>query len=199
MSNSNSAPKHNKPSSKVFVVAAASGTGKTSLLHAAAQQIPELRLSISHTTRPPRVGEVDGRDYFFIGESQFNDMVRAERFLEYAQVFNHYYGTSRDEYEAAQQSGGIFVMEIDCQGARQVRERLGDEVTGIFILPPSKEALRERLAARGQDAPEVIERRIQEADGEIAQAHLFDIRIVNDDFDTALRQLVAALRTPPPL
>ena len=191
MSDSDSAQKN------VFVVAAASGTGKTSLLHAAVEKIPGLRLSISHTTRPPRDGEVDGRDYFFINNAQFDEMIRAGRFLEHAKVFDHHYGTSRDEYEQAQRAGGTLIMEIDCQGAQQVREQLGEAVTTIFILPPSKDALHERLTSRGKDSPEVIAQRIREADDEIAQAHLFDIRIVNDNFDAALERLIAALRNQP--
>ena len=186
------------PSAKcqAFVVAAASGTGKTSLLHAAKQKIPELRLAVSHTTRPPREGEVNGRDYFFIDEAEFKAMIAERRFLEHAKVFDHYYGTSRDEMDRADASGDILVLEIDCQGAHQVREQLGDAVTLIFILPPDKSTLRERLVARDKDRPEVIERRIREADNEIAQADRFDIRIVNDDFDRALAALVAALQGP---
>lgn len=178
---------------KVFVVTAASGTGKTSLLNEAAKRIPNLRLSVSHTTRPPRAGEVDGKDYFFVDRARFEEMKRADRFLEHARVFDHYYGTSHDESRRASEAGEILVMEIDCQGAHQVRNRLGGAVTSIFILPPRKDALRERLVARGKDSPEVIERRVREAADEIAQAGLFDIRIVNDDFETALGKLVNVL------
>lgn len=184
----------NRNKNKIFVVSAASGTGKTSLLHKAAEQIPELRLSVSHTTRPPRIGEKDGVDYHFVDEAKFTQMLEAGMFLEQARVFCHRYGTSRDELERAQRDGKILVLEIDCQGARQVREKLGGQITTIFILPPSIEALRRRLKLRGKNSPESIITRLNEAENEIAQAHQFDIRIVNDDFDTALLELSGVLR-----
>lgn len=184
----------NRNKNKIFVVSAASGTGKTSLLHKAAEQIPELRLSVSHTTRPPRIGEKDGVDYHFVDEAKFTQMLEAGMFLEHARVFCHRYGTSRDELERAQRDGKILVLEIDCQGARQVREKLGRQITTIFILPPSIEALRRRLKLRGKNSPESIITRLNEAENEIAQAHQFDIRIVNDDFDTALLELSGVLR-----
>ena len=179
---------------RIFIVSAASGTGKTSLLHGSTRRIPELRLSVSHTTRPPREGEIDGVDYHFVGDVEFDRLLKADGFLEHATVFGHRYGTACSEVERAQQDGKVLVLEIDCQGARQVREKLGGEVTSVFILPPSKDALRKRLRMRGKNTPESIEDRLREADNEMAQAPEFDIQITNDDFDAALHALTDILR-----
>ena len=177
-----------------FVLSAASGTGKTSLLKSAAKQIPTLRTAISHTTRLPREGEAHAQDYYFVSEQEFEVMAAQGKFLEHAKVFGFRYGTSRQEVTRAQKEGKILVMEIDCQGALQIKKALGDEVTMIFILPPALKVLRERLVKRGKDSIKTIERRLQEAENEIAQAHHFDTHIVNDDFAVAVSELVRTLK-----
>lgn len=179
----------------LFVVAAPSGAGKTSLVNALVERHAGVVLSVSHTTRPPRPGERDGTHYHFVSDDEFERMARAGQFLEHADVFGSRYGTGRKQVEAALRAGNDVVLEIDWQGARQVRRAM-PESQGIFILPPSRDALVERLRGRGQDTPAVIEARMAKAREEISHFQEFDYLIVNDDFDTALGDLEAVVRAP---
>ncbi len=178
----------------LFVVSAPSGAGKTSLVRALIDAVDGLELSVSHTTRPRRRGEVDGIDYHFVDESTFLAQVEAGRFLEHAEVFGNRYGTSRDAVEARLAEGFDVILEIDWQGALQVRRLIPGAVL-IFILPPSPAELESRLSGRGQDSTEVVERRLSEARAEIAQYEAYDYLIVNDDFSTALGQLRCLIET----
>lgn len=177
----------------LYVVSAPSGAGKTSLVRALAARDPRVRLSVSHTTRPRRSNESDGVHYHFVTRGRFEAMIAEGRFLEHARVFDHLYGTAREEVFAVLQQGLDVILEIDWQGARQVRERMPRSI-GIFILPPSLEALERRLRERAQDRPEVITRRLGEARAEIAHHGEFDYLIVNEVFDEALADLQATLR-----
>ncbi|MCC7228314.1 MAG: guanylate kinase [Burkholderiaceae bacterium] len=172
----------------VFLVVAPSGAGKSSLVNALLAQDPSIHLSVSCTTRAPRSGELDGKDYRFVTNDTFEQLRAGDQLLEWAQVHGNYYGTPRDAVDAAICSGTDILLEIDWQGARQV-ERLFPRAVGIFILPPSIAALRDRLTRRGQDAPDVIERRIQGAAAEIAHASEFEYVIINQDFSVALQEL----------
>ena len=172
----------------VFLVVAPSGAGKSSLVNALLSQDPSIHLSVSCTTRAPRSGELDGKDYRFVTNDTFEQLRAGDQLLEWAQVHGNYYGTPRDAVDAAIRSGTDILLEIDWQGARQV-ERLFPRAVGIFILPPSIAALRDRLTRRGQDAPDVIERRIQGAAAEIAHASEFEYVIINQDFSVALQEL----------
>lgn len=176
----------------LIVVAAASGAGKTSLVNALMQRDDRVRLSISHTTRPKRPGEVADEHYHFIDRNQFDEMVQQGEFLEHAEVFDHHYGTARGPVLKKMEQGHDVLLEIDWQGAQQIRERF-DEVISIFIVPPSIEELERRLNRRGQDSAEVIARRMAKARAEMRHFQDFDLLIVNDDFDKALHQLCAAV------
>ncbi|MDZ7750702.1 MAG: guanylate kinase [Gammaproteobacteria bacterium] len=177
----------------LFVVSAPSGAGKTSLVRALLEAMPGVILSISATTRPARPGEQDGRDYFFVDREDFQQRRAQDAFLEHAEVFGNFYGTPRDWVEERLAEGLDVVLEIDWQGARQVRERM-PAVSGIFVLPPSVAALAERLAGRGQDDEEVIARRMAAAREEIRHYDEFDYIVVNDDFDVALEDIKAIIR-----
>ncbi len=177
----------------LFVVVAPSGAGKTSLVNAMLADEPGIRLSVSCTTRPPREGEVDGREYRFLARPAFEAMVAAGDFLEHAEVYGNYYGTSRRWIDEQLAAGHDVLLEIDWQGARQVR-RLFAGMVGIFILPPSLGELRRRLTARGKDSPEVIERRMASAREEISHVLEFEYIIVNEQFDVALADLQAVVR-----
>ncbi|MDR0996821.1 MAG: guanylate kinase [Zoogloeaceae bacterium] len=178
---------------QLFIVAAPSGAGKTSLVQALLTRIPGLRLSISHTTRAPRVGEADGYDYHFVPEETFRDMIAAGDFLEWAKVHDNLYGTSR-RWIAERLAEGIDVLlEIDWQGAKQVRAHFPESI-GIFILPPNREALAQRLAGRGTDSAETIQKRLSAAEGEMRHAKEFGYIIVNDRFENALDDLYAVVR-----
>ncbi len=174
------------------MVSAPSGAGKTSLLKALLEQDQQLHISVSFTTRPQRPGEVDGKDYHFVDQESFLQMVQQGSFLEHAHVFDNHYGTSRDEVFAQLEQGYDVVLEIDWQGAQQVRSNLLDTVS-IFILPPSEEVLRHRLTSRGQDDAAVIERRMRDARAEISHYEEFDYLVVNDDFAQALDELRAVI------
>lgn len=173
---------------RLFIVAAPSGAGKTSLLKKLLAESHNLRLSVSHTTRPRRRDEIEGRDYHFVDEATFSRLRQKGDFLESAEVFGHCYGTSRQWLEMTIGCGRDIMLEIDWQGARQVRACMED-VISIFILPPSKEALRERLHKRNRDSREVIERRMNEAMQEMSHFDEFDQVVVNDDFDRARADL----------
>ncbi|MEW8043658.1 MAG: guanylate kinase [gamma proteobacterium symbiont of Phacoides pectinatus] len=172
----------------LFILSAPSGAGKTSLLKALVGERGDLRVSISHTTRVMRPGEVDGVDYHFTGAERFRQMVVEGAFLEHARVFDNEYGTSEEGVRRQLAGGDDVVLEIDWQGARQVRERMPEAVS-VFILPPDPEALRERLGARAQDSEAVIERRMRDARAEMSHYDEYDYLIVNDRFDLALEQL----------
>jgi len=175
---------------RLFVIAAPSGAGKTSLVRALMERVPARSFSGSFTTRPPRPSEVDGRDYHFVTPGEFERKASAGEFLEHAQVFDNRYGTGRAEVEAALESGQDLILEIDWQGARQVRERL-PEAVDIFILPPSRAALEERLRDRRSDSPEVIARRLRDSVAEMSHWREFRYVVVNDRFDQALEDMVA--------
>ncbi len=178
---------------KLFIFSAASGTGKTSLAKALVEQLPDVAFSVSHTTRAPRPGEQHGVHYYFVTPQQFDEMVTADRFLEHAKVFGNSYGTSRAVTENMLRQGKSIIFDIDWQGARAIKEKLPEAVS-IFILPPSRAALEERLTGRGQDSPEVIARRMREAVSEMSHYKEFDHVVVNDDFDAALADLKAIIR-----
>ncbi|MEY4763169.1 MAG: hypothetical protein RLZZ200_3025 [Pseudomonadota bacterium] len=172
----------------LYVIAAPSGAGKTSLVKALRAAQPDLQVSTSHTTRAPRPNEKDGREYHFVSLADFESLVAEGGFLEHAQVFGNRYGTSRAEVEQRLAGGHDVILEIDWQGAQQVRAaRPG--TTSIFILPPSREALRERLTGRQTDSNEVIERRLSEARGDMSHWSEFDYVVVNDVFDQTLSEL----------
>jgi guanylate kinase len=173
---------------RLFVLAAPSGAGKTSLVRALMEREPGLRFSISYTTRLRRPSEVDGRDYFFVTRREFDRMVAAGEFLEHATVFENGYGTSRRQVGESLAAGQDLILEIDWQGARQVRDTLPEAVT-IFILPPSRAELERRLRGRGTDSEEVIRRRLRDASGDMGHWCEFDYVVVNDRFEEALEAL----------
>ena len=179
-------------SGSLFIVAAPSGAGKTSLVNALVDKHPGVRLSISHTTRAKREGEVDGQDYFFVSQDEFAQMRDAGDFLESATVFDNCYGTLSESVMTQLNLGLDVILEIDWQGAQQIRNNY-PECIGIFILPPSKSALEQRLRGRGQDGDDIIERRMRDAKNEMSHYVEFDYLIVNDDFDDALTELVAII------
>jgi guanylate kinase len=174
----------------LYTVSAPSGAGKTSLVNALIRETDRVQVSVSHTTRPMRPGERDGVNYHFVDEGRFMAMLEESAFLEHARVFDNYYGTSKQWVEEALVSGNDVILEIDWQGATQVRRLLPDSV-GIFILPPSHTALKERLTSRGQDDERVIAQRIAEAKEEISHYVEADYLVINEQFDTALAELRA--------
>ncbi len=175
---------------RLFVVSGPSGSGKTSLCRAWLERCPRLHLSISCTTRAPRPGEVDGRDYHFLGMADFEHELAAGAFLESALVHGNRYGTRRRDVERMLEAGDDVLLEIDWQGARQVAAAM-PEAYRIFIMPPSIEELRRRLTGRGQDSAAVVAERLAAAEGEMAHAGEAHVQIVNDDFDQALTRLIA--------
>jgi guanylate kinase len=185
--------KKNKRAGRLFVVTAPSGAGKTSLIDALVRDDPSLKLSISYTTRAPRPGEKDGVDYHFVDDPTFLAMRERGEFLESAEVHGYRYGTSKNVMTAALGKGEDLILEIDWQGARQVRA-IYPECIGIFILPPSIEELERRMRARGQDSDAVIRRRLDNAREELEHAGEFKYRIINKDFDAAQRELAKIIR-----
>ena len=177
----------------LFVITAPSGAGKSSLIDALLKEDPRLRLSVSYTTRAPRPGEANGREYYFVDDKTFIAMLERGEFLESAQVHGYRYGTSQAVIREALARGQDLVLEIDWQGAQQVR-KLHPECIGVFILPPSVAELERRMRARGQDADAVIERRLASAEEEMSHAPEFDYVIINKDFDEARRDLQAIIR-----
>jgi guanylate kinase len=177
----------------LFVVAAPSGAGKSTLVNALLEREPAISLSISHTTRPPRPGEQYGRHYYFVERGEFEREIAEGIFLEHAEVHGNLYGTSRTTVAQLLEQGRDVLLEIDWQGARQIRKSKPDCVS-VFILPPSRAELERRLRGRGSDSAEVIARRLHNSREEIAHAHEFDYIIVNDDFDVALGDLQAIVR-----
>jgi len=174
----------------LYVVAAPSGTGKTTLVKALIESLPNITVSISHTTRPQRPGETDTVDYYFITEDEFQRMVKHKDFLEYATVFNRHYGTSRSWVEKTLACGIDVVLEIDWQGCQQI-QRLFPECISIFILPPSLTDLAKRLRDRAQDSAEVIQHRLSDARETVSRIHNFNYVVMNANFDTAVNDLKA--------
>ena len=180
--------KSNKRGS-LFIIAAPSGGGKTSLVNALLKQDPRLVISVSHTTRAPRPGETDGQHYHFVNESHYKEMVENGDFMEHAVVFDHFYGTNRNSVAAQLDQDRDVILDIDWQGARQVKSVFPDCCL-IFIIPPCLETLRKRLTERGQDSETIIQRRMRDAQAEISHWAEFDFLIVNDKFDAALQELM---------
>ena len=178
------------PAGNLFVIAAPSGAGKTTLVKALVRRNPDLKFSISYTTRAIRETEKHGRDYFFVSEDEFLSLREQDELLESAMVFDNHYGTSRSQVADHLARGDNVILEIDWQGAQQVRKLMADAVS-IFILPPSREALLERLNKRGQDSAEIIHQRMAEAVSEMSHYHEFDYLVVNDQFERSLLELHA--------
>lgn len=183
----------NSDQGTLYVISAPSGAGKTSLVAEMLRQDGKLGVSVSHTTRPMRTGEQNGVNYHFVSRDEFEAMIRRDEFLEHADVFGNYYGTSQVWVKQTLATGRDVILEIDWQGAQQVRRLIADCV-GIFIVPPSPEVLRDRLTGRGTDAPEVVARRLREASEECSHAVEFDYLVVNDDFQVALADLLAIVQ-----
>ena len=174
----------------LFIVSAASGTGKTTLVERLVHDVPNLRMSRSYTSRLARVGEHDGIDYNFISREHFEQMARAGEFLEWADVFGNYYGTSAADTEASLSRGEDVVLVIDVQGARQVRTR-GIETVGIFVLPPSAAVLEQRLRGRSKDSDDQIRRRLEVARKEVAEYEQYEYVVINDEVETAVGRMRA--------
>lgn len=181
-------------SGMLYIIAAPSGGGKTSLVNALLESDDSVKVSVSYTTRPPRPGEEDGVNYHFVDEARFHQMVSEGAFLEYAEVFGRYYGTAQQSVTSLLSREIDVILEIDWQGAQQVR-KLMPECRSIFIIPPSREELERRLRGRGQDSEAVIARRTGEAVEEMSHYGEFDYLVVNDDFDCALADLKAIFRS----
>ena len=189
-----------KEQGAIFVVSAPSGAGKTSLVKKIISDVADIAVAVSHTTRPKRTGDIDGRDYHFVDRAEFESMAAADAFVEHADVFGNYYGTSHEAIQTCQQQGDDVILEIDWQGAKQVRERI-PETIAVFVVPPSREVLLRRLRDRGTDSEEVIERRTSEAVEEMRHLNEADYLLVNDDFEAAFNNFVsiinaARMRTP---
>jgi guanylate kinase len=180
----------------LYVIAAPSGAGKTSLVKAVLSRDPSLRVSVSHTTRKQRPTELPGRDYHFVDVEEFKRLRDAGEFLEHAPVFDNFYGTGRAQVEALRNAGHDVILEIDWQGAQQVRKAQPDCKT-VFILPPSRAALEARLRNRKTDSDQVIERRLRDAVADMSHYAEFDCVVVNDEFETAVAQLLDILRGNP--
>ncbi|GAA6134586.1 guanylate kinase [Oceaniserpentilla sp. 4NH20-0058] len=178
----------------LYIVSAASGTGKTSLLNVMLQQTENVAVSVSHTTRPKREGEEEGKHYHFVNPDQFEALIEKADFLEHAKVFGNYYGTSQSAVQKQLETGVDVILEIDWQGAQQVR-KLMPQAISIFILPPSRQALLDRLTGRGQDSEEVIMGRMNEAISEMSHYHEYDYIVVNDNFEVALGELKSIFQT----
>ena len=177
----------------LYIISAPSGAGKTSLVKKLVAEDKQVMVSVSHTTRKMRSGETNGADYHFIEQPAFETMIEAGAFLEHAQVFDNFYGTSQQHVELQLQAGKDVILEIDWQGACQVRKLIDDAVS-IFILPPSSAVLRQRLESRGQDDKTVIDRRMRDAVSEMSHYAEFDYLVVNEDFEQALQQLRCIIR-----
>lgn len=172
----------------LFIVSAPSGCGKTSLLKALVANIANLQVCISHTTRAKRADEIDGKNYFFVSQNQFDEIKNNQGFVEYAKVFDFYYGSSKQNVQDLLNQNQDVILEIDWQGAKQVRKSLPKTIS-IFILPPSNDALKQRLKSRNQDSAAIIKRRIDAAKNEMQHFNEYDYLLINDDFDSALNHL----------
>ena len=178
------------PSGRLYVVAAPSGAGKTSLVKALMEREPRIQFSVSYTTRRPRLNEIPGRDYHFVSQERFQEMIANHELLEHAQVFDNWYGTGVRAVQEALSNGEQLLLEIDWQGARQVRSRIPQAVS-IFILPPSRSALEQRLKGRSTDSEEVIARRLRDAAEDLDHWREFDYVVINDRFEQAIEDLQA--------
>jgi len=174
----------------ILIISAPSGAGKTTLCRALLERFPNMKESISYTTRPPRAGEVHGEDYFFVSREEFQRMIECDAFAEWAEVHGNLYGTALATIDEARKNGIDLVLDIDCQGARRLKEQI-ERCVYIFILPPSMEELRRRLESRSSDAQDVIDRRIERAAEEIREARWYDYIIINDKIETAFEELSA--------
>jgi len=177
---------------KLFVISAPSGAGKTSLVSSLLAARPNLKVSVSHTTRKPRATEREGREYYFVSSPHFQELIQQNAFLEYARVFDNYYGTGAAQVRDKLTGGGDVLLEIDWQGARQVRRAMPDS-TSIFILPPTRAALEQRLRERRTDSAETIARRLADASSDMSHYDEFDFVVVNDQFDKAAVDVAAIL------
>jgi guanylate kinase len=177
----------------LFIISAPSGAGKTSLVAELLDRLDNIRVSISHTTRPSRSGETDGLDYHFVSHQQFATMVKQQQFVEHAKVHSNYYGTSQEWLKSTLNEGVDVILEIDWQGANQVRKKFPSSKS-IFILPPSKQALYERLKGRGQDSDTVIQQRVAAANEEMSHYNEADYLVINDQFDLACKQLQSIIQ-----
>lgn len=173
----------------VFIISAPSGSGKSTLVQRLLKTVPNLSFSISYTTRPPRASEIPGEDYIFISRKDFLERLERGEFLEHAEVFGNYYGTNREAFESATREGKDLVLDIDIQGARQLRTAIPQAIT-IFVLPPSKQVMEQRLRSRSQDSEEVIQRRLQGAATEVKNYTHYDFVLINRDIDEASARLV---------
>ena len=190
--NSSADPKQCQTAGRLIVLTGPSGVGKGTLVRSLLQSHPELYLSVSVTTRSPRPGEINAKHYYFVSRQQFEQMIAQEQLLEWAQFAGNCYGTPRQQVEEKIQQGKSVLLEIELEGARQIRTSF-PEAMRIFILPPSMQELEQRLRSRGQDSEEAIARRLRRAEEEINAAGEFDFKIVNDNFETALKDIEAAL------
>jgi len=180
-------------SGKLLILSAPSGAGKTSLSRALLEATPNTEMSISHTTRSCRAGETHGTDYFFINKEEFKSMIEKNEFLEYAEVYDRFYGTSRKTIDDLVAKGKNVLLDVDWQGARQVKSLMSEAIS-VSILPPSREELEKRLIGRGRDSVEVINKRMQQAESEMSHCREADHIILNDDFDLALQDLKYILK-----
>ena len=176
----------------LFIVSGASGTGKSTLCRAMLDAFPDLRFSVSHTTRPPRTGDQEGRDYYFVSPPEFQKMIDGGGFVEWAEIYGHRYGTSREMLDQARREGRDLILDIDGQGARQLRTQ-GLPGVFIFILPPSLDELKRRLKGRKTEGKEALEERLKKAQAEISQARYYDYWVVNDDLARARERLQAII------
>jgi guanylate kinase len=177
----------------VYIISAPSGSGKSTLVNEILKSVTDLEFSISYTTRPPRGSEVDGRQYYFISRPEFEQMIREDKFLEHAEVFGNYYGTARRFLEDAEQNGRDLLLDIDVQGAEQIQRKLPD-ATSIFILPPNRKTLEERLRKRSEDREDVIQRRLLTATREIENYQRYNYILVNDQLDESINSLRSIVR-----
>ncbi|MGB0908551.1 MAG: guanylate kinase [Maricaulaceae bacterium] len=173
----------------MIVLSSPSGAGKTTLTRRLLKDNPNVAMSVSATTRKPRPGEIDGEDYFFVSKAKFSQMIDDEAFLEYAKVFDNFYGTPRAPVEEALQGGADVIFDIDWQGAQQLGQAAADDLVKVFVLPPDMRALEQRLQSRAQDSQEVIAKRMAKSEAEISHWYEYDYVIVNEEVDTALAEL----------
>ncbi len=179
---------------ELFIISAPSGSGKSTLIHMLLKEVENLEFSVSYTTREPRKGEVNGKDYFFVSEEEFKKMIENDEFIEYAKVFGKfYYGTAKKQVYSKIEKGKDVIMDIDVQGAYQIMQKKPIDFTSIFIIPPSLEELRNRLVSRGRDSMEEIEKRLNTAKNEIKYLKYFDYVVVNDILEDALSDLKAII------
>ncbi len=184
------APSH-KP--LVYIISAPSGSGKSTLVNELLKKVSDLEFSISYTTRAPRGSEVNGRQYYFVSRPEFEKMIREDAFLEHAEVFGNYYGTARCFLSNAEQNGRDLLLDIDVQGAKQIQDKMPD-ATSIFILPPNRKILEERLRKRSEDSDEVIQRRLDKATSEIENYHRYNYILINDQLEDSIKLLRAVVR-----